>query len=496
MRASVACPRVLHHLLAALLLLPTVGAMAQQQDDMRRLLDQRGERQAQERERTLLADEAEAARPTITVDGRSYTVEHTASDVGRALYVSLRNRAWPQVRHFLAEYLTIADRDPMLVHYAQGAIARSEGRYRAAEREYRALLALMPAFLPGRLELARVLFEDQQDREAEQVFASIEASIDAADPKTEGVRASIASFRAALANRRAWHGVASFGPAWSDNINRTSASNICLLAIEGQCLYSRSTPRAIASSGYDYDANLDRRIALRGHHGVYLRTLLFGQGYLRTHAFDELTSITQAGYSFRSGRHALSLAPSFEYYALGNDALYGAWGVHADWNWTLSADALLRVEADWKDLRYRQPLYADNYDGVLRQLSATWIRSLGPRWTLFGGVDLGDSGAVQEVNAFVQKGLRAGAVLQWPQDITSTLLLSYRHRDLSAYSALLEARRADDEYGANLIVKAQRWRVAGFVPVLTLRHSRVDSNVDWLYGFDRSTISVKLERAL
>ncbi|HBK46413.1 MAG TPA: hypothetical protein DDZ67_08255 [Xanthomonadaceae bacterium] len=467
---------------------------AQQQDDQRRLLEQRGQRQAAERERALLKDELDTGRPVIHVDGKAYTVGHNANDVGRALYLSLQHRQWDAAQAFLDEYLTLPDRDPLLVHYGQGALARIGGRYRQAEREYRALLALKPDFLPGRLELARVLFEDQQDREADRLFAAIDASIDAADPKTEGVRRSIANFHQALAERRGWNGSFALGPAWSDNVNRTSASHVCLVYFGDQCFFDRSTPQAIVAAGYDYDANVDRRLPLRGHHGLYLRSLLFGQGYRDNSLHNELTSVTQAGYSYRSGRHSVALAPSFDYYAWGNDALYGAWGAHAEWSWTLSPSSLLKLEGDWKDMRYRRALYAANYDGVVRSAYATWFRSLGERWTVFGGVDVVDNAAAEPVNAHLQKGVRLGASLQWPAGFTGTLFASYRRRDYGAYSELLGARRRDDEQGYILVVKASRLAFAGFTPLLTLRHNRVASNVDWLYGYDKNSASLKLER--
>ncbi|MFC3655127.1 surface lipoprotein assembly modifier [Xanthomonas hyacinthi] len=488
-------------LLAALLVLgaslPAIPAAAQERDDTRRMLDQGVERHALQRERELLKDELDddAPRPTLDIDGKSHTVEHTASDVGRALYLSLQRKQWDAAQRFLDEYLTLADRDPLLVHYAQGALARRDGRYADAERHYRALLALKPDFLPGRLELARVLFEDQQDREAGELFDAIAAAVDTDDSRTAGVRKSMDNFQRALAGRRAWSGAFAFGPTWNDNLNRSSASRTCLLAdSSGFCYIDRQLPDAIAAGGVDYDASLDKRLPLRGHHGLYLRTLLFGYGYRDNSAYNELTSTTQAGYSYRSGRHGISLAPTFEYYAWGNDALYAAWGVHGEWSWTLSPNALLKLEADYKDMRYRRQDYARNYDGGVRSAYATYFRSLGPRWTVFGGIDVVASDAQQTANGYLQRGARLGASLQWPAGFVGSAFASYRHRDYSAYSAVLGARRRDDEQNYTFVLKAPRLAFAGFTPLLTLRHNRVHSNVDWLYGYDKNAISLKLER--
>ncbi len=486
--------RVMPLVLGLYVMIASARTQAQEQNDLRYILDQRSQHQAVERERALLADELDAERPTITVDGKSYTVQHTANDVGRALYLSLQQKQWTAVRRFLDEYLTLPDRDPLLVHYAQGALKRSQGDYSSAEDEYRTLLALQPGFLPGRLELARVLFEDQQDLEAGRLLDAIAASLDASDPKTTGVRKSIATFQAALANRHHWSGSFAIGPAWNDNLNRSSAGTICLFYLSGSCFVTRTTPDAIVSTGYDYDANLNKRLPLRGHHGLYLRSLLFGQGYYNNSTYNELTSITQAGYSYRSGRNSVSLAPALEYYAWGNKALYGAWGAHAEWSWTRSPRALLKLEGDWKDIRYRRADYARNYDGPVRSIYATYFRILGQRWTVFGGLDLVDSSAMQNANGYLQKGIRLGASLQWPDGFSSTLFGSRRWRGYDAYSALLGDRRDDREDNYTLIVKATRWSFAGFTPLLTLRYNKVKSNVDWLYSYDKNVVSMKLER--
>jgi len=475
-------------------------AFAQDPADLRRLLEQRIDQQAETREQALLKDQQEVAeageRPTLTIDGRSYTIEHTVDDVGRALYVALQQQQWALAAHFLDEYLGLEGRDPLLQHYAQGSLARVQGQHRRAASEFQALLALQPGFLPAQLELARTLFEDQQDREAQAQFAAIAASLDSNDPKTEGVRQTVATFSEALHQRARWNGSVAVGPTWTDNVNRTSASQTCLWLHEsGICLISRVLPEAVQASGLDMEASATRRIALSGHHGLYLRALAFGQSWRTLSPYNELNATVQAGYAYRSARHTIVLAPSFDYYALGNHALSGAWGMHGEWSWSSTPRSLLKLETDWKAVRYRQLPYAQNYDGQQRSLSATWFRRLGSHWTVFAGADLIDSQAPEPSNAYRAKGARLGASLQWPEGITSTLFGSWRQRSYRAYSPLLAATRDDEEQFLTLVVKAPRLQFGGFVPVLSLRHNRTNSNVDWLYSYDRSSASLKLERS-
>lgn len=476
--------------------MPNASFAAQDRDDTRRFLEQNVERQAADRERELLKDEVsppQGQRPTLTINGQSYKVERTASALGRALYLSLQYHQWSAAKQFLAEYLTLPDRDPLLVHYAQGTLARVHGQMKQAEAEFRTLLELRPGFLPGRLELARVLFEDGQEREAEENFSHILSSIDASDPKTAGVRKTIETYRDALRQRQAWTGSFSFGPSWSDNVNRTSASRTCLLADNtGFCYYERTLPKAIRASGTDFDVSLQKRIPLRGHHGLYTRSLLYGTQYRQHGDYNETTFTTQAGYSYRDDRQQISLGPSFEYYEWGNDGLYGAWGLHGEWSYTLSPASLVKLEGDYKDLHYRRELYARNFNGAQHSLYATYFRDVGAGWTLFGGVDFVDSDARAEANSYQQKGMRAGASVR-VAGFQGTLFAAYRMRDYDIYSPLLEARRKDEEQNYTFVLKAERWQVAGFVPSLTYRYNKVKSNVDWLYSYDRNDVSLKME---
>ncbi len=46
-------------------------------------------------------------------------------------------------------------------------------------------------------------------------------------------------------------------------------------------IIQRNLPDAQRAMGLDYDGNLERRWALAGHHGVYVRGLAFGQAWAR-----------------------------------------------------------------------------------------------------------------------------------------------------------------------------------------------------------------------
>ena len=482
----------MRHPLLLLVLLLAAGDACAQQEDLRRVLEQGSELRHQQQDQQRL-QQVEAERPTITIDGQTLRVQRTVDDLGQALYLSLQHQQWNAARRFLAEYIELPGHDPLLRHYAQGALARVAGDPATAAHEYQALLAVQPDFLPARLELARVYAEDQRDGDASALFAAIAAGIDGDDPATAGVRARVQGYRQALHARQRWKGAVAAGPAWSDNINRSSASRTCLFGDGSSCFIERKLPEAQQALGVDYDGNLERRWALQGHHGLYVRGLAFGQLWRGHSDYNELNASVQAGYSWRTARHTLLLAPSYDYQGLGNRALQGGAGAHAEWQYALDARSLLKLDGDWKRQRYRQPGLANNYDGAQAAVYATWFRALDPRWTVFAGVDLSDSRAADPANGYRQRGLRLGLARQWP-GTSATVFVSLRQRGYDAWSPLLEARREDREQNLIAVVRSERLTVAGLVPSLSLRYARIDSNVGWLYSHDRSLLSLKWER--
>ncbi|MFK3647742.1 surface lipoprotein assembly modifier [Lysobacter enzymogenes] len=468
------------------------AAPAQDRDDTRLRLDHGLEQRQSERERALLEEE-NAARTDTDAPGEAELRDPDA--LAAAIYRAVSARQWPQARALLQRYRALPQPDRMLELYAQGALARADGDLDRAERDYRALLELQSDFLPAQLELARVLFENQLDREAERSFQAIAAALDAGDAKTAGVRRTVDTFLRALRNRRGWHGSVALGPTWNDNINQSSASRTCLLAApDGHCAIERSLPAAIRGGGLDYDASLTRREPLRGHHGLYLRSLLYGYSYRDRSAFNETTWTSSAGWSYADARHAFTAAPQFEYAAFGNRSLYAAWGARADWTWTISPRWLFKLEGDYKRMRYRRQDLA-GYDGPTSAVYATVWRALPQRWMLFGGLDLARRETRRDTEAYLQRGARLGLSKQFDAGVSLLLFGSLRKRGHDRWNETFQARRRDEELNATAIVRVPRWAFAGFVPSLTYKHNHTDSSIDWLYGYDRDTVSLKLERA-
>lgn len=489
--------RFYSYLLALPVLFGSIHTVAQERDDARRLLQQQHiEQHGAARERKLLQDadiQPRDGQPVLVIDGESYVVEQTAAALGQALYLSLQHRQWAAAQALLSQYLILPDHDLLLVHYARGILARADGRLVQAEEHFRALLQLQPDFLPGRLELARVLFESAQEPEAHRAFSEIHASISGEEPGAAGVRKTIALYLQALERRQAWKGAVSTGWRWSDNINRSSASRICLVrGAPGICLIERTLPPEINASGPGLEASLLRRIPLAGHHALYVRMQAYASWNRNHSGYNDASVSAQAGYSYRNALHQVAVAPEYTLYAWSGRTLYETWGINASWRYSPSSHLLVKLEADHRLMRYRQQAYARHFDGPVRRLSATFSRGVGAGWTLFGSLDVEHNQTKSDTQRYFLRGVLLGASVK-ANGFTGGTTVAVRQRHYGAYSPLLEARRRDNEQSYTLLLVANRWALAGFTPSLVLRHSKVRSNVGWLYSYARNEIGLQME---
>lgn len=62
---------------------------------------------------------------------------------------------------------------PVIVYFAQGILAKSKSDYQQAEHYFKTMLEHDIDFTRGRLELARILFENHKNEEAKQHFQAI-----------------------------------------------------------------------------------------------------------------------------------------------------------------------------------------------------------------------------------------------------------------------------------------------------------------------------------
>lgn len=445
-------------------------------------------------EQTLLKNEdyVSGKRPELILDGKRYPIRHNANDLGRALYIALQQKQWDAVIYFLEQYQTLPQADPLLIAYTLGALARQRGHMAEAQAAYQEVLRLNPSFLPGQLELARVLFEDHQNQPSQRLFEDISRQLDQDNPQQAGVIQTVELFLAALNQRVGWSGTIGIGSIWTDNLNQSAQSRSCLLVYMNQCVYERKVPDAISAQGLDYELSLSKNTPLTGHNSLYFRALNYGKRYDDYADYNENTFLAEFGYQYQNLTQQFQLAPLVELSHYGDASMYQALGIHALWATQPSSTTLFRLQGRYKELEYLKAHY-QHYDGPSLSLTGTLWKTLPDQWTLFAGLDALDKKAADKPYGYFQTGVSLGVIKTMAEHFQTTLIASVRDKKFDAYSAILGETREDQITTYQLIVKAPNASFLGFSPSLLLKHSRTESNVDWLYSHKNTQISLKIE---
>ncbi|MFB9214133.1 surface lipoprotein assembly modifier [Vibrio sinaloensis] len=460
--------------------------------DTRLRIEQQDALTAQKKESKILEEEREKEQAN-TQPATPLDIDlNDPNQVAQALYLSVKNQQWDSVEDLLDLYRQFEHADPLLVHYAQGGVYRVKGELTKAEQEYTALLVYQADFLPAKLELARVLFENNKNSDAQSLFNEIALALPADNPRSKGVRKTIEAFTLALNTRDAWSGSFSLGPSFNDNLNSSSESYTCLLRDNvGQCIIDRVTPDKERAYGLDYEASLNKRFSLSGHHGIVVQGQTYGSQYRHHEDYNENTSRIALGYSYHSQAHRISLSPQFEYNGFGGKTLYLGSAVKVDWLATLNRQSAIKFEtkAEYQDYLPKQLHYQSDWQ--FSSLATIWYQTSN-KWLLFGGVDWTDKRNKQSVHAYQVVGARVGVNKSIDSLIDASLFASFRDRRYQAFSALLDEKRHDQEQNYTLILSSPAFNFYGITPSLSWTHKRVESNVDWLYTYQQNEVSLKL----
>ncbi|PQQ32019.1 hypothetical protein C6H69_14315 [Photorhabdus luminescens] len=467
-------------------------------EDTGRRLWHNVQRNLQDQEKALVTDETVNKKTdhlSIVLNGQTFSVENNVNDIGQALYLAINHQQVKDVERFLLIYQKLLGHDTQLVHFAQANLARSQGDLAAAEQHYQAILQQQPDFTRAKLELARVYYENQKNREASLLFNEISvASRDNENKLPPAVIKNITNYQEAINLRNSWRGSFSVGYIFNDNTNMSPDKPPACTEYHKDvgCITERRLPMAKKANGISYDATLRKIYPLSGHHGIFLRSMTYGESYRHHSEENENTTSTYLGYSYKAQKDDFLMGPVVEFNYVGNHSRYRTTGVKTEWMHILSKNLALNLEGEYKQFRYHK-LYNHN-DGNMTSVYTTLSYYLTDQTITFAGGDWVNKTSVEKVDDYQQKGVRAGISTQLYPGINAVVFTALRQRQFGDYSVPLNARRKDNEQFYAAIVSMPKFEIFGLTPVITYRFRKNSSNVDWLYSYNKNEVLVKFEK--
>jgi len=385
---------------------------------------------------------------------------------------------WAQPVQRAAEFDTAIERE-----FVDGMTSYAARDYRHAEAMFRRILDRDPGLLRVRLELARTLFMEKKDEQADYHFR-----LAAAEHPPAQVALNIVRFREAIRARRAWRFNFDIGFAPDSNIN--SATDKQTVDIYG--LPFRLDPTARARSGTGTFAGGDASIRLNrfgrvpiylGGYGRWLR--------YRDHHFDDAYAGAEAGPEFQlaGGRLRTTATGLLRWY--GERLLVTSLGTHLDYEklvgdkWTVGGTLLVRHND------YARRRDVDGWDAEAR-LSAG--RPLGPTTLGFAYAGFERSWANDPGQAFWREALGVGVLKEIGWGLRPQLTIDLARQVGDGPLAPFGKKRRDWLLQGSFSIYKRDWNVGGFAPSLSVTVTRNYSTLS-LYKERRVRGEIRLTKA-
>ncbi len=350
--------------------------------------------------------------------------------------------------------------------YLDGMIALARKDFPRAEAMFRKILAGDPSLVRVRLELARTLFLEKKDEEADYHFRLAIAQ----KPQPQ-VIANIARFREAIRARRAWRFNLNFGIAPDSNINSaTDKDRVDILGLPFQL-----DPSAKARSGTGIIAGGDASIRL--FRGSKLPLYLGAYGRMVRYADHDLDDIYVGG---EAGPEIKLVGGRLRAAVTGLNRWYGGKQLVTSLGGRLNFDKV--IDGKWgleASLAVRNNAYArrSDVDGWDMEASATANRALGPSTLGFSYASVQRSIAQDPGNSFWSGRIGAGVLKEIGWGLRPQISIEAGRQVNDAPLALFGKTRRDWRLQASASIYKRDWNVAGFAPSLRVTWSRSFSTI-------------------
>lgn len=474
----------------AIMSLPTFAATPEANRDRDRQIDQLNQTAPQTTPQT----------PNIAEDTFSGSLKNTSTqtitfdDVQRnpklaelLLNQALQQKDYVAAEKLLAVYQQWQQHDPILVDFAQGAIWRSQGKHRKAIALYQQILQKNPDLLAVRLDLAAMMFENQQIKDAQTQFAQAKQQ-----GVPDDVLPRIQQYENAIDQTKQWTFSGSLNYTHDDNLNNASKDTEIRLPQFGNLPFTKN-PEFLPQSGngVSYGAAAERDFNVGGNHYVNVGANVDGVNYWDNHDYDDITARAQLGYRYKNLRGDYAAIPFAEKRWYGGEAYYNRAGVDMSASRWLNAKWRVNMNGTlaWKD-------YDNDRNGRDAYIGAGATYLVNAKSYVFGGINYGrDKIHHAPMSSSKRHGGYIGWGQAWGKQMGSRVVLNaYRERYDGNHYIFTDTRRRDNVVSSTVSLWHNRLSAWGVTPKLNWRYTKVNSNIDALHSYNKHKVFISFDK--
>ena len=376
---------------------------------------------------------------------------------------------------FLLEGVKPGEGDIDDLDFLHGSIALRRGDWPAAIARFRAMLARNPDLPRVRLDLALAYFQAGEDRNAAYHFGLALGDLDL--PPI--VRARALAFLDQIRRRKSWSISGSLALAPDSNINQaTSARQVALFGLPAQLSDDARETSGVGVSANvrgGYEWGLAEALRFRTVAGLHTRTYEASQ-------FSEQIVSLRAGPRFLFRKFDLRPELTMQMRRLGDATYSRATGFELSGNWLIAPTWRLSAALGSERIAYETFLG----DGRLYSGQLGLAHALGRATLLQGETAFRREILDRDAYSWREYILGVSATREFPWGFVLAAGPSYRWRKYGAPLPIYGPDARQDRTLAGWLRISNRYiELFGFMPEITVRHERRDSNLA-LYDYRRT----------
>lgn len=406
-------------------------------------------------------------------------------NVEQQINQAILSQNWENLAPLLSHYQQMPNVDPLLLHYAQAALAYAKKDHHSAIFHYRQLLARNPNLVYPRFDLALILAEDQQFREAEREFSHIHSNL----PPDLGKIAANTQMQIAE-NERCQP---DFYLQYTQTNNVNNASSSPIVNVNGRIFRKSEESLPQSAKGIRYGFGLNKLQNLRGNHFVGVGLNYSGIYYWDNQDYREQSLSISPSYSYRKARYRFSVSPFIEQNWLGSSRYNYQFGATVSGLRYLNSQWLMSGSFTHLQKRYFDELTASRYNSYQHQISGGLQWQAVKNWRFFANLD-GSREIAREKAQTSNKWLARVGVIYQGEKWATQASLGFGKRYFADKHYLFGYKRQDKEYQINLAVWNRTWHWQGIVPKLNFRYQKMDSNIADFYSRQNKELFFTLEK--
>lgn len=405
----------------------------------------------------------------------------------KGLNLAIQQRDFNLIDTFLSLYLTFPKPDKFLVLFAESLLSQNKQDYNKAINLLRQILAINPKLNPVRIELAKALFLNQQNNEAQAQFELVKS--DNLPPALEQL---IDLYLEAIQRRNRWYSQFNAYYTQTDNVNNVSSD----INIGNTGFLKNPSMLPQSAHGIAFSNNIGKDFNLIYAHYLALENTLNGKYYWDNHDYTDIQNRLNLGYKYKNAIQQLAILPFYQWRWVANQRYQQSYGVTLEWSRWLNNHFQISNTLEYAKNRYPQATILDG-DSKLASSTLLWL----PTSTQFFyiGFDALWENTREKQYSYHTNSLRLGWKQEWKLGISSQINFSISKRKYQDQAVLggilpLNKTRQDNIYQSSLTLWKRDWQWWNITPKLQLNWKQQVSNIPSMYSYTDKNINLLLEK--